>query len=39
MKQITQGYHIARTNGEWTYTSPFGRTKCVDMLHAIQMLV
>lgn len=39
MKQITQGYGIARTNGDWEYISPFGRVKCVDMLHAIQLLI
>lgn len=39
MKQITQGYAVVRTNGEYEYVSPFGRTKCLDELHAIQLLI
>lgn len=38
MKQITQGYGIARTNNKWEYVTPFGRVQCVDILHAIQLL-
>jgi hypothetical protein len=38
MKQITQGVGVVRTNGRWEYVTPFGRVKCVDMLHGIQML-
>jgi hypothetical protein len=38
MKQITQGYYITNQGKEYIYVTPYGRVKCVDMLHAIQLL-